>query len=136
MTKDLLDKFVAIERATAEANGEFKLFGLVSPAEYSRPWSVVVSAQWEEGETMLDLIEAVAVELQPRISKTDAWYISRKAPYKTTSEFVQMLTEQYPTDGEVLEVPSFRIDGVEYQAYLIASRPAKNHIGLSQPTIR
>jgi hypothetical protein len=121
MNNELLQKFVEIARdASREMGKPFLLFALLTPKMSPSKWDVVVSADLGT-PTYRPLIDAVASQIQKRLTDDELWDVSRVVPVDSKTTFVRSMLNRHKVEYEITPVEEVDDKGILVGGYLIVA---------------
>jgi len=121
MNQELLDRYIAIERAIAELKGQpFRLFAVLGERDSPSGWEIVVSVDWENASKR-DIIETIGNEMRKQFVRQDYVSFSRIRVLDPSSPTVATIARQCKVNREVAVMQSINIQGLIYDGYIIAT---------------
>lgn len=120
--KDLIQKFVSLEKEISEERGEFSLFALFLREEAIDRWDVVVSAPWFEADQKSTL-EYLAKKLRLRLRAQDLLRISRIILLEPTDASLKAIHQAIAVEHGSVEVKDCVFFGLRIKnGYIITSK--------------
>lgn len=120
--KDLISKFVGIERQIAEEKGDFALFALFLREDVPDRWDLVVSAPWfgpDEKETLDYLVR----KIRPRLKESEVVMLSRIVLVPSTHPALRAIHKAVEIEHGSVEVSNSNFFGLSIKhAYIITSK--------------
>ncbi len=121
--KDLLERFIKIERAVAAEMGGFDLFALFLREDEQRLWDVVVAAPWIE----LDkghALQYLGKKLQQELTTNELMQLSHIAIIDQNNPGLPLVTQTVKVEHGLVEMRDQEFFGHSIKhAYIITSQP-------------
>ncbi len=119
--KDLIDRFIAVEKDIADEKGGFSLFALFLREEGINTWDLVVSAPWF-GKDELATLKYISEKLRSHLRKQDYLNLSRIVLLDPDDERVRGLQNQFQTEHDKVEVRNAEFFDMQMsRAYIITA---------------
>jgi hypothetical protein len=121
--KELLDRFVGIERALSEENGEFALFALLLREDAADKWDLVVAAPWIEADRKAAL-SLVTGRIQGAFTPKELSLLSRVVLIDLANPAVGAMNQAVRVQhGPAAEILNSNFFGLQIKhAYIITSQ--------------
>lgn len=125
--KQLLDKFVALEKELALERGDFVLFSLFERDDAQGKWDVVISASWLDANQK-ESMHFIANRIRAKFKSEELISLSRVVLLSPTDAFVRNVNSAVQVEHGRAELLNNAFNGMEIKhAFLITSkRPASN----------
>jgi len=124
--KELLDRFVGIERTLSQENGEFALFALFLREDAADKWDLLVAAPWIKADrkTALSLVTG---KIQETFAPQELSLLSRVVLVELANPAVEALNQAVRIQhGPAAEVRDSNFFGLQIKhAYIITSQRMK-----------
>jgi hypothetical protein len=121
--KDLLERFIKIERAVSEEMGDFDLFALFLREDEQTLWDVVVAAPWIEVDQRLAL-RYLGERLQRELTTDQLMRISHIAIIDADNPGLPEVTETVQVEHGLVEMRNQEFFGHSIKhAFFITSQP-------------
>lgn len=90
--RDLLGKFVELERTLSQERGEFSLFALFLREDASDKWDLIVAAPWIEGDRK-EALAYITNRIQQAFSPDELSHLSRVVPVEQTNPSLEAINQ-------------------------------------------
>ncbi len=118
MKRQLIEKFVSIEKEIADEHGNIILFGLFQ-REDSPGWDVVISSDWIGDDTKKPL-QYIADKIKSELTPDELLELSAIIPLKPSNGFVRAVTDEFHTEHQVVITGEDEFNGVSVRkSYII-----------------
>lgn len=120
--RDLLGKFVELERTLSQERGEFSLVALFLREDASDKWDLIVAAPWIEVDRK-EALAYITTQIQQRFNSEELARLSRVVPVDRSNPAVEAMNQAINCQHGQNEVRDSNFFGLQIKhAYIITSQ--------------
>jgi len=120
--KDLIDKFISIEKELSEEAGDFELFALFLREDSPNKWDLLVSANWIDQDKS-HALKIVSNKVQEHLEKKELVNLSRIVVIKDDNPALEAFHQAVSVEHGYTEIQNATFFGLEIKhAIVITSR--------------
>lgn len=120
--KDILDKFIAIEKDLCKDKGEFNLFALFLREDSANKWDLLVSADWII-ENKTESLKLIANKVQEHLEKKELVNLSRIVLIEEDNPALEAFHKAVNVEHGRAEIKDSNFFGLQIKhAFIITSR--------------
>jgi hypothetical protein len=120
--KELLDRFVGLERTISEENGAFALFALFLREDAVDRWDLIVSAPWIEADRK-EALSRITKNIQETFSPEELSLLSRVVLVELANPAVEAVNQAVAIQHGQAEIRDSNFFGLQIKhAYVITSQ--------------
>ena len=127
--KDLVNKFVQIERTLSSERGDFALFALFLREDSGDKWDLIVASRWID-ENRKEALSFITHRIAEALSADELPMLSRVVLVELANPSVRAVNQAVQIVSGVAEITNSNFFGLEIKhAYIITSQ----HLNIEEP---
>jgi len=121
MKKELVQKFISLEKQLAGEKGGFILFGMFRREE-SLTWDVVISSFWIGNDTG-EPLKYIVSKIKSELNQDEMTTLSGIILLEPSNEFVKAVNEEFDTEHKIVKCGREDFNGISVEkGYIITSK--------------
>ena len=120
--KELVNKFVELERKLSQEKGDFTLFALFLREDAADKWDLVVAAPWIEADRK-DALPYITKQIQAKLKPEELVGLSRVVLIDQTNPALEAVNRAVKAEHTVVDVQNSDFFGLQRKrAYIVTSQ--------------